>query len=312
MKILITGGAGFIGSNFAHFLVENQKGWDITILDKLTYAGKWRNLKGIENEIRFVQGDINDDDLVSELISQNEYIVNFAAETFVDRSIESDAPFIETNIKGTWNLLKNCKENNVKKFIQISTDEVYGSIREGSFTEEDALKPNNPYSASKAAADMLCRAYRVTHGVPTIIIRPSNNFGSRQHTEKLIPKLITRAMKGLSLPVYSDGSNVRDWIYVYDTCRGIYKVLMEARVGDIYNLGGSSELSNLEVGKMILDELGKPYSLIEFVKDRPGHDFRYSMDSSKIRKLGWKPVYSFREGLRETIDWYVNEEKQVI
>lgn len=310
MKLLVTGGAGFIGSNFIHFIHNKHQDWEVINLDKLTYAGNKKNLEGIAgSRHRFVKGDIADPEVVAKLLGEGlEVIVNFAAESHVDRSIDDSAPFIENNIKGTQILLEAARRQGIKKFIQVSTDEVYGSLgATGVFREESPLAPNSPYSASKASADLLSRAYFKTYRLPVIVTRCSNNFGPRQFPEKFIPLTITNALKNKPIPLYGDGLNVRDWLYVTDHCRALEAVIINGREGEVYNIGGGQELTNLELAGEILKQLGKPASLIQFVKDRPGHDRRYAVDSSKIqRELGWCPAYDFKEALQKTIQWYVN------
>ncbi|HMK53156.1 MAG TPA: dTDP-glucose 4,6-dehydratase [Methanobacteriaceae archaeon] len=303
MRILITGGAGFIGSNFVHHLSENQD-YELVILDKLTYAGDLENLQEVQNKIEFIKGDIADEKVVSQAMKDCDMVVNFAAETHVDRSIEDPGVFVKTDVIGTYNLLEHVRKYDVERYLQISTDEVYGSIENGSFTENSNLDPSSPYSASKAGGDLLVSAYEKTYSLPVLITRSSNNFGPRQYPEKLIPLFIMNAMQDKSLPVYGDGKNVRDWIYVMDNCRGIEVALMKGKVGETYNIGGGNEKNNLEITHLILELLDKPESLITFVEDRLGHDRRYSLDSAKIRKLGWKPVWDFPEALTETINWY--------
>ncbi len=310
MKLLVTGGAGFIGTNFIHYIINNYVDQVIN-LDKLTYAGNLDNLKKIKDNSRytFVKGDIADRSLVEKLVSCGvDTIINFAAESHVDRSIEDPSIFIKTNVQGTQVLLEAAKEHNIKRFIQISTDEVYGSLgSSGYFTEESPLAPNSPYSASKAGADLMVRAYHHTYDLPVSITRCSNNYGPYQYPEKLIPLFVTNALEDKSLPLYGDGQNIRDWIHVRDHCRAIDLVMREGRVGEIYNIGGNNERTNLEITEEILKVLGKPVDLIEFVQDRPGHDRRYAVDSDKIqRELGWKPEYDFSEGLRKTVEWYSN------
>lgn len=311
MKILVTGGAGFIGSNFIHYILENYDD-EVINLDKLTYAGNLENLKDVEDNphYTFIKGDISNPEIVNEIVSQGvDYIVNFAAESHVDRSIEDPGIFIKTNVLGTQVLLNAAREHGVKKFVQISTDEVYGSLGEtGYFTEETPLAPNSPYSASKAGADLMVRAYHETYNLPMNITRCSNNYGPYQFPEKLIPLFTTNAMEDKELPLYGDGKNIRDWIHVKDHCRAIDLVMREGRVGEVYNIGGNNEKTNLEITEAILEVLGKPKSLIKFVKDRPGHDRRYAIDSTKIqRELGWQPEYTFEEGIKETIQWYINK-----
>lgn len=312
-KVLVTGGAGFIGSNFIRHVLSERSDWTITNLDKLTYAGNLENLKDVQDNPRyhFVKGDIADRKFISELLKQHfQVLVNFAAESHVDRSITDASPFIETNIKGTQVLLEAARQYRVDLFVQVSTDEVYGSLEpEEKFTEETPLSPNSPYSASKAAADLLCHAYHRTYGLPMIITRCSNNYGPYQFPEKLIPLVITNALEGREIPVYGDGLNVRDWIYVVDHCRAIERVISQGRSGEVYNIGGNCERTNIELVRRILHLLNKPESLIKFVADRPGHDRRYAMDITKIeRELGWRPAISFEEGLEATVRWYMDNE----
>jgi len=309
LKILVTGGAGFIGSNFIRYMIKNYD-YKIINLDKLTYAGNLENLKGIENHpnYRFIKGDIADRQLVDEIFKEGiDFVVNFAAESHVDRSIEDPEIFLKTNVMGTQVLLDASKKYGTKKFIQISTDEVYGSLDNGGyFTEETPLSPNSPYSASKASADLLVRAYYKTYGLPVNITRCSNNYGPYQFPEKLIPLMIINALSDRELPVYGDGLNIRDWLYVEDHVRAIDMVLHRGRIGEVYNIGGNNERANIEVVKLILKELGKPESLINFVKDRPGHDRRYAIDATKIKKeLGWEPKVKFEDGIKMTIKWYI-------
>ncbi|BDZ70531.1 dTDP-glucose 4,6-dehydratase [Methanobacterium petrolearium] len=303
MKIMITGGAGFIGSNFVHHISKNDD-YEVVVLDKLTYAGNMDNLKEVRDGIEFVEGDIKDEEVVSRVMKDCDMVVNFAAETHVDVSIEDPGIFIESNVKGTYNLLEHVRKYDVERYLQISTDEVYGSIDEGSFTEESNLDPSSPYSASKAGGDLLVSAYWKTYDTPVITTRSSNNFGPRQYPEKLIPLFIMNAMQDKPLPVYGDGKNVRDWIYVMDNCKGIEVALLKGKLGEVYNIGGGNEKNNLEITNLILDILGKPESLVTFVEDRLGHDRRYSLDSSKIMKLGWRPEFSFEKAMLETVEWY--------
>lgn len=310
LKILVTGGMGFIGSNFIRYMLSKEKGIKIINLDNLLIGSNTANLKDLENDDRyvFVKGSITDFDLVSRLVRDVDAIVNFAAMTHVDRSISNPKPFLESNTLGTFVLLEAVKGTDVK-FIQISTDEVYGDIVKGSFKETDRLNPSSPYSASKAAADQFVIAYHRTYGIKAIITRCTNNFGPYQHPEKLIPKTIIRASMNLKIPLYGSGKNVRDWIYVYDHCEALNMVLKKGRPGEIYNISSGDELKNIEVVKKVLEIMGKDESLIEFVEDRPGHDLRYSLDPSKIRKeLGWKPRYSFDEALEITVKWYLKNE----
>jgi dTDP-glucose 4,6-dehydratase len=310
--LLVTGGVGFIGSNFIHHIRQEHSDWEITNLDKLTYAGNLENLKDIQDQpgYHFVKGDIADRKLVDKLLSQGfDVIVNFAAESHVDRSILDASPFIETNVKGTQVLLEGAKNHGIQRFIQVSTDEVYGSINSGCFTEESTLSPNSPYSASKAAADLLCRAYFKTHHLPAIITRCTNNFGPYQFPEKLIPLAVTNALENKPVPVYGDGLNIRDWIFVADHCRALDAVIQKGQPGEIYNIGGGNEKTNLELIRKLLELLDKPQSLIQFVTDRPAHDRRYAVDCARIAtELGWKPAYSFEKALSATVDWYLKNE----
>jgi dTDP-glucose 4,6-dehydratase len=312
MKLLVTGGAGFIGSNFIHYILKQHPQWEVTNLDKLTYAGNLQNLKDVQNDpnYHFVKGDIADRELIDGLLSQGfDVIVNFAAESHVDRSILDATPFIETNVKGTQVLLEGAKQYRIQRFVQVSTDEVYGSIDSGSFSEESPLFPNSPYSACKAAADLLCRAYFKTYHLPVIITRCSNNFGPYQFPEKLIPLVITNALEDKPIPVYGDGLNVRDWIFVLDHCRALDVIIQRGKPGEIHNIGSGNEKTNLELIHKLLELLGKPKSLIQYVTDRPGHDRRYALDTAKIiRELSWKPAYSFEEALSATVDWYLKNE----
>ncbi|HHW03159.1 MAG TPA: dTDP-glucose 4,6-dehydratase [Thermoanaerobacterales bacterium] len=312
MKILVTGGAGFIGSNFIRYMLKQHEDYKIINLDKLTYAGNLENLKDVEDNPNyiFINGDITDKNLVESLFFSYDinYVINFAAESHVDRSIEDPQIFLKTNVIGTQVLLDASKKVNVKKFLQVSTDEVYGSLGPtGYFTEQSPLSPNSPYSASKASADLLVKAYAHTYGLRVNITRCSNNYGPHQFPEKLIPLMIINAMNDKDLPVYGDGLNIRDWIYVEDHCRAIDMILHHGTVGEIYNIGGNNEKTNIDIVKYILKEIGKPESLIKYVKDRPGHDRRYAIDSTKMQEeLGWKPLYSFEEGMKKTIKWYLD------
>jgi dTDP-glucose 4,6-dehydratase len=312
MKILVTGGCGFIGSNFIRHILNSYPNYFIINVDKLTYAGNLENLADLAQSPRyhFIRADIAEAPQMEALVREGvDAIANFAAESHVDRSIEDPSAFMRTNVFGTFVLLEAVRKVFPKqktRFIHISTDEVYGSLGEtGAFTEETPLAPNSPYSASKTAADMLVRAYHQTYGIPACITRCSNNFGPYQFPEKLIPLLISNAIEDKELPIYGDGMHVRDWIYVEDHCRALDTVLHHGKTGEVYNIGGQSERPNLLVVRTILDQLGKPHSLIRYVKDRPGHDRRYAMDFSKIdRELGWRPSISFEEGIRRTIEWY--------
>jgi len=303
MKILITGGAGFIGTNFVHYIHENYD-YDIVVLDKLTYAGNKDNLKDMLPDIQFIRGDIGNEEDVKVAMKDCDLVVNFAAETHVDRSITDPSIFVKTDVLGTYNLLEHVRKYDVEKYLQISTDEVYGSIEDGSFTEESNIDPSSPYSASKAGGDVLVSAYHKTYDLPVLITRSSNNYGPYQYPEKLIPLFILNAMQDKPLPVYGTGENVRDWIYVMDNCSGIDTVLNKGEFGEVYNIGGGNEKTNIEITHMILDLLGKSESLITYVEDRLGHDLRYSLDSTKTKKLGWKPEWSFEDGLKQTVEWY--------
>lgn len=326
MKLLVTGGAGFIGSNFIRHILREHPEWQVVNLDKLTYAGNLANLKDVEDNprYRFVRGDIADRELVEKLFQEEKFdvVVNFAAESHVDRSILDSSPFIETNVKGTQVLLEAARQHLVKRFVQISTDEVYGSLgSEGKFTEESPLLPNSPYAASKAAADLLCRAYYKAYGIPVIITRSSNNYGPYQFPEKLIPLMIRNALHKKPLPVYGKGENVRDWLYVEDNCRAIDLVLQKGRVGEVYNIGGDCEKRNIEVVELICDVLAEKLNrpnefkkLIIFIKDPRGaaHDFRYALDCTKIKEeLGWKLQVSFEEGMSQTVNWYLENQDWV-
>lgn len=310
MKLLITGGAGFIGSNFIRFLLNKSDDYQIINLDKLTYAGNLENLKDIEKKrnYMFVKGDIYNHKIVDKLVKDIDIIVHFAAETHVDRSIMEAGDFVKTDVLGTFVLLNAAKKYSLKKFVYISTDEVYGSIENGSFDEESPLKPTNPYSASKAGADRLAYSYFKTFGLPVIIIRSSNNFGPYQHPEKLIPLMITNAIENKKLPLYGDGLNKRDWLYVLDNCEAINFLMKKGISGEVYNVGAGNEKTNFEITKMILKQLNRPESFIEFVKDRLGHDRRYSLNFDKIKKLGWKPKYKFDDALKKTVKWYIENQ----
>lgn len=315
MNLLITGGAGFIGSNYIHFLLDYYNDIRIVNFDKLTYAGNLDNLKDVEDDSRyqFIKGDICNKTNVEKTIKKFniDEIVNFAAETHVDRSITGPEVFINTDVFGSFTLLEACRKFDLDRYVQISTDEVYGSIENESFKETDKLNPSSPYSASKASADLLVNSYFVTYGLPVSITRSSNNFGPFQFPEKLIPLFVIKALHDEALPVYGDGMQVRDWLYVLDNCKGIDIVRTSGKNGSIYNIGGDNEHTNMEIIEIILDELDKPKSLIKHVEDRLGHDRRYSIDSSKIKKIGWKPEKSidFEKTLRETIRWYVNNKE---
>jgi dTDP-glucose 4,6-dehydratase len=319
MKVcLVTGGMGFIGSNFIRHLLKSDIDLKVINIDKLTYAGNPENLKNIEekypNRYKFYKVDICEFKAVDEIILKHavDYIINFAAESHVDRSINNPSLFCDTNISGTINLLNSAKKNNIKKYLQVSTDEVYGSLDfdEAAFTENHKLAPNSPYSASKASADLLVRSYFKSFNLPVYITRCSNNYGPYQFPEKMVPLIINNALNDKKLPVYGTGINVRDWLYVEDHCKAILKVLMDGRIGDVYNIGGDSELPNLELVKKLLKILDKPQSLIEFVEDRPGHDLRYAMNHNKItNELHWKPEVDFEKGLKMTVNWYTSNRK---
>jgi len=311
MKLLVTGGLGFIGSNFIKYILKKHNDASVINIDKCSYGSNEANLRDITNNPRysFIKGDICNFDLIKNLVNDVDFIINFAAETHVDRSVSNPRPFIESNFIGAFTLLEAVRRYNQKvKLIHISTDEVYGDIIIGSFKEGDRLRPSSPYSASKAAADLLIHAYHRTYGVNAIIIRCTNNFGPYQFPEKLIPKTIIRAKLGLKIPIYGSGKNIRDWIYVVDHCRAIELLMEKGAPGEIYNISSGNELMNIEVVKKILKIMDKGEEYIEFVEDRPGHDIRYSLDSTKIRNLGWKPIYSFEEALKKTVKWYLDNE----
>ena len=302
-RILITGGAGFIGSNFVRYILNNHAEYDVVVLDKLTYAGRMENLQDILDKITFIKGDICSQDDIAR-VGDCRAIFNFAAETHVDRSIADAAVFVKTDVLGTYNLLEYARKHRIERFVQISTDEVYGSTEQGSFNEEANMAPSSPYSASKAGADLLVLAYYRTYGLPVLITRSSNNFGPNQHPEKLIPLLVLNAFCDKPLPIYGDGLNVRDWIYVMDNCTAIDMVFQKGKLGEIYNISSGAERKNIEVAHLILEALGKPESLIRFVSDRLGHDRRYSLSCEKLTNLGWKPSYDFEPALEKTIRWY--------
>lgn len=312
-KMLITGGAGFIGSNFIHYILSKYNDYQVINLDKLTYAANLENLKDIEDNknYKFIHGDIADKEFIFKLFENEKFdiVINFAAESHVDNSILNPQIFTITNILGTQVLLDACRKYNIKRFHQISTDEVYGELplddKSILFTEKTPLNPSSPYSASKASADMLVKSYYRTYSLPITISRCSNNYGPYQHLEKLIPLMISKAINNDNLPVYGNGLNVRDWLHVYDHCTAIDLIIHEGKIGEIYNIGGNNEKSNIDVVKIILKELGKSEKLIKYVNDRPGHDLRYAIDSTKIKTtLNWKPVYSFEKGILDTIKWY--------
>lgn len=315
MKLLITGGAGFIGTNFLYYQIEKHPDREIVCLDALTYAGNINNVRSLidDGRIEFVKGDITDRNQVFDLFSENKFdaVVHFAAESHVDKSIEDPGIFLQTNIIGTQILLDASRKFKVERYHQVSTDEVYGDLPldrpDLLFTEQSHIRPSSPYSASKASADLLVQAYHRTYGAPTTISRCSNNYGPFQFPEKLIPRMILLALQNLRLPVYGDGKNIRDWLHVRDHCSAIDLILTEGRIGDVYNIGGNCEKRNIDVVKIILERLNRKQELIEFVKDRPGHDLRYAIDSSKLfSELNWQPSYTFEDGIEETISWYLN------
>ncbi len=314
-NFLVTGGAGFIGSNFIHYILNKYPDYRIVNFDKLTYAGNLENLKSVESNpnYKFIKGDICDKEAVANVLQkyQIDTVVNFAAESHVDRSILGATIFIQTNVLGTQVLLELAKEHGVEKFLQVSTDEVYGSLgSSGKFTEDSPLHPNSPYAASKTGADLLALAYQHTFGIPVLITRCSNNYGPYQFPEKLIPLMIANALNDKPLPVYGNGTNVRDWLHVLDHCEAIDVVLHKGKIGEVYNIGGNNEWKNIDIVKLLLAKLNKPESLITFVKDRPGHDLRYAIDASKIKnELNWQPRYTFEEGITETIEWYLNNKE---
>lgn len=310
MKILVTGGAGFIGSNFIRHMLSKYDDIEIVNLDLLTYAGRLENLHDVKGNPRhkFVQGDIRKAEMVEPIVKEVDVIVNFAAETHVDRSIIEAGSFILTDAYGTYTLLHAARKHNVEKFVQISTDEVYGSIEQGSFKESAFLEPSSLYSASKSAADLIVGAFYRTYGLPVVVTRSSNNYGPYQYPEKLLPKLILRALHDQPLPLYGDGRQVRDWIYVMDNCEAVDLVMEKGKAGEIYNIASGREHTNIEVATLILKTLGKSEALIKFVLDRPGHDRRYSLDTTEIRRLGWKPRYEFSRALKDTVKWYVDNE----
>jgi dTDP-glucose 4,6-dehydratase len=315
MKLLVTGGAGFIGSNFVRMALTDKfpdfNVEQLTVLDLLTYAGDEENLKPVASDKRykFVKGDIRDLELAKKIMQDADEVVHFAAESHVDRSIEGGSEFVSTNVMGTQVLLDAAKSSNIKRFVHVSTDEVYGSISEGSWPEDHPLLPNSPYSASKAGSDLLVRAYNRTHKLDTVITRCSNNYGQYQFPEKVMPLFITNIIEGKKVPLYGNGLNVRDWLHVDDHCRGIALALTKGRAGEVYNIGGGTELTNVELTHKILKAMGVGEEFIQPVEDRKGHDLRYSVDISKINKeLGYSPQVNFEEGLEQTINWYKNNE----
>ncbi|MCB0918895.1 MAG: dTDP-glucose 4,6-dehydratase [Actinobacteria bacterium] len=314
MRVLVTGGAGFIGSNYVRHLAAGDYGSpaDVTVLDKLTYAGNLANLAPVmaRDNLRFVQGDICDGDLLAELMPSQDAVVHFAAESHVDRSITGASEFVVTNVLGTQKLLQAALDNGVGTFVHVSTDEVYGSIDEGSWPEDFPLQPNSPYAASKASSDLVARSYARTFGMDVRITRCSNNYGPYQYPEKVIPLFVTNLMDGLTVPLYGDGLNVRDWLHVDDHCRGIQLVLSGGRPGEVYNIGGGTELTNRELTELLVAAMGRDWDSVQPVEDRKGHDRRYSVDISKIsRELGYRPEVPFSLGLADTIDWYRSNEQ---
>jgi dTDP-glucose 4,6-dehydratase len=307
MRLLVTGGAGFIGSAFVRSLLRTDPSAQVTVLDKLTYAGNLDNLLAVRDDprYRFVHGDIGDAALVASLVDGLDAIVNFAAETHVDRSILDAASFIDTDVRGTWVLLEAAHQAGTPRFVQVSTDEVYGDVAEGASLETDPIAPRSPYAASKAGGDLLVLAYGTTHGLPVCVTRGSNTIGPYQYPEKVVPLFVTNALQGLPLPIYGNGSALRDYLYVDDHCSGILRVLTEGEAGEIYNVGGGNQVDTIQLGTAILDLLGKPHDLLTFVTDRPGHDRRYCLDTTKLRALGWQPARDFGEALEETVRWYV-------
>ena len=315
MRILVTGGAGFIGSCFIRHILKKYPNYKIINLDTLTYCGNADNLKDIENNpnYKFIRGNICEKSLVKELAAESDCIVNFAAESHVDNSIKNPELFVKTNICGTLNLLQATKDIHIDRYLQISTDEVYGSLGQfGYFYEDSPILPNSPYSASKAGADMLVRAYYKTYRLPVIITRCSNNYGPYQYPEKLIPLFITKLLNNEKIPIYGDGLNIRDWLYVYDHCEAIDAVLHKGKTGEVYNIGGHNEKTNIEIAKIILNALKKDESYIEYIQDRPGHDRRYAISNKKIvNELGWNPSTNFNEGIQKTIDWYLKNQNWI-
>lgn len=314
-KLLVTGGAGFIGSNFVRYMLEKYPDYGITVLDKLTYAGNMTNLADIAEKYgpagryNFIKGDIADPAAVQEAMTGCKYVLNFAAESHVDRSIEEPGQFILTDVYGTYILLEAARTAGVERFLQVSTDEIYGHVPSGSSVESDKVEPRSPYSASKAGGELIAHAYFITYGLPVIITRGSNNYGPYQYPEKLIPLFITNALEDQPLPVYGDGQQIRDWIYVLDHCSGIDTALHKGQPGEAYNVGGGNERTNMFITQTVLKLLGKPDTLITYVKDRAGHDRRYSLDTAKLRELGWSPQKDLETGLRETVEWYLNNQE---
>jgi dTDP-glucose 4,6-dehydratase len=312
VNVLVTGGAGFIGSNFVRYALSTHDDWRVTTLDKLTYAGRLENLESVKDHPRhrFVKGDVADAAVAAPLVKASDIVVHFAAETHVDRSITNAGDFITTDVYGTFVLLEAARENpGLRRFIQISTDEVYGSVPEGSSTETDELRPRNPYSASKAGADRLAYSYWATYKVPVIITRASNNYGPNQFPEKIIPLFITNLIDDIPVPLYGDGQNERDWLHVDDHCRGVDLLIAKGISGEVYNVGGGNQVKNVDLTHRILGLVGKPASLIKPVADRQGHDRRYSLDTSKLESMGWRPQHAFDQGLADTVAWYKQNER---
>lgn len=309
LKVLVTGGAGFIGSNFVKRLLYNDDEVEVVNLDLLTYAGRLENIQDIRGNPRhrFVRGDIRNGKTVESIMKEGfDIVVNFAAETHVDRSLLEGGEFLLTDAYGTYILLESARKHNAGKFIQVSTDEVYGSVEQGSSKETDPLDPTSPYSASKAAGDLVALAFHKTYDLDVVVTRSSNNYGQFQYPEKLLPKLILRAYHNLTLPIYGDGTQRRDWLHVSDNCAAIQLLMQQGHAGEVYNIASGEEMMNLDVAKHILEALGKPESLIQFVTDRPGHDYRYSLYTSKVTELGWNPALTFEDGLKKTVDWYIS------
>jgi dTDP-glucose 4,6-dehydratase len=308
VRVLVTGGAGFIGSAFVRHLLATDPSAQVIVLDKLTYAGNLENLLPVSDNpgYRFVRGDIGDAETVEQLVPGLDAIVNFAAETHVDRSILDAGSFIDTDVRGTWVLLEAARRAAIPRFVQVSTDEVYGEVAEGASRESDPLAPRSPYAASKAGGDLMVQAYWATHRLPVTITRGSNTIGPYQYPEKVVPLFVTNALEDLPLPIYGDGGALRDYLHVEDHCRGIEQVLRHGQSGEAYNIGGGNQVNTTQLGAAILDLLEKPHDLLEFVPDRPGHDRRYSLDTTKLRQLGWQPRYDFQQALEATVRWYVD------
>jgi dTDP-glucose 4,6-dehydratase len=309
LKTLITGGAGFIGCNFVRHMLKEHPDEEVVVLDKLTYAGRLENLEDVMDRITFVKGDICDKDIVKMTMEGCDRVVNFAAESHVDRSITSPEDFVRTDVIGVFTMLEEARRRDIDRFVQISTDEVYGSTVSGSFSEKDILDPSSPYSASKAGGELLARSYVKTYGLNVMVTRSSNNYGPFQYPEKLIPVLVIKALNDEPLPIYGKGTNVRDWLHVADNCRAIDLVLSKGKPGEPINIGSGNEVTNIEIAERILEHMNKPKSLISFVADRPGHDFRYSLRWERIKGMGWKPEVDFRDGLNGTVDWYLENQE---